>query len=242
MSLHMSTPAVVPVAAVSRQLTLDLVADFTCPWSFLGLRRIARALRNVQGLPLPALLRWHGFRLQRPVAAGSAAWRAHLAGRLPAGISVEYAEKGLAEAGEELGIRFDFAAIRSVPDTTDAHRLTLLAALEGRHAQVADAIFRGWFERGLDIGEVSVLEAIGRDSGLGPVALAAFTEAGAERDTVIAEEQRLQALGVTNVPNLLLNGHVLVPGPADVDTYVQALDAALFPGSGPAPAHPRLLN
>ena len=44
------------------------------------------------------------------------------------------------------------------------------------------------------------------------------------------------------LPNLLLNGRVLVPGPADVDTYVQALDQAMFPGTPPAATHPRLLN
>ena len=57
-----------------------------------------------------------------------------------------------------------------------------------------------------------------------------------------AEEQRLLLMGVRNVPNLLLNGRVLVPGPADVDTYVLALDQAVFPPS-PSPAdNPRLLN
>jgi hypothetical protein len=34
---------------------------------------------------------------------------------------------------------------------------------------------------------------------------------------------------VVATPNLLINGRVLVPGPADVSTYVQALDQALFP-------------
>jgi predicted DsbA family dithiol-disulfide isomerase len=35
---------------------------------------------------------------------------------------------------------------------------------------------------------------------------------------------------VTATPNLLINGRILVPGPVDVSTYVQALDQALFPG------------
>ena len=44
-----------------------------------------------------------------------------------------------------------------------------------------------------------------------------------------ADHERLHALGVLSTPNLLLNGSVLVTGPADVAVYVQALDQALFP-------------
>ena len=83
---------------------------------------------------------------------------------------------------------------------------------------------------------------LGREAGMSDAALASFADPNQEGDSVAAEEQRLQALGVENVPNLLLNGRVLVPGPADVDTYVQALDQAMFPGTPPAAVNPRLLN
>jgi predicted DsbA family dithiol-disulfide isomerase len=46
---------------------------------------------------------------------------------------------------------------------------------------------------------------------------------------------------VEGVPNLLLNSRVLVPGAADVATYIQALDQALFP-ENPAQERQRLLN
>jgi predicted DsbA family dithiol-disulfide isomerase len=241
-SFCMNIPAVSGVVPHTRQLTVDVVADFTCPWSFLGIRRIALALGNVQGQPLPALLRWHGLRLPRAAAVGNSAWRTHLAARLPPGVTAELAERSLETAGQELGIRFDFAAIDRIPDTSDAHRLTLLAAQEGLHAQVADGIFRAYFERGLDIAAPQVLAEVGQAAGLSVATLAAFADVSAERAELDSDERRLQALGVVNVPNLLLNGHVLVPGSADVATYVQALDAALFPGVGLTPANPQQLN
>jgi predicted DsbA family dithiol-disulfide isomerase len=235
--------SVLPIVPYTPRLTLDVVADFTCPWSYLGLRRIARALANVQGLPTPPLLRWHGFRLPRAASEEArAAWRAHLASRLPTGMSPAHAEQSLDQAGEESGIHFDFARIRGVPDTGEAHRLMVLAAREGRQALLADAIFRAYFELGRDIGDPLELAAVGREAGLSAGALEAFADATAEGSVVAAEEQRLRALGVENVPNLLLNGRVLVPGPADVDTYVQALDQAMFPGTPATAGNPRLLN
>lgn len=232
-----------PLVPYAPRLTLDVVADFTCPWSFLGLRRIVRALGNVQGLALPPLMRWHGFRLPREGASEArAAWRAHLAMRLPPGMTPQFAEQSLEEAGRELGIRFDFTRIAGVPDTGESHRLMVLAAREGRQATLADAIFSAYFEDGRNIGDRDELLRLGREAGLSAAALEAFGDAAQEGEAVAAEEQRLRALGVENVPNLLLNGRVLVPGPADVDTYVQALDQAMFPGTPPAAAHPRLLN
>ena len=233
-------------------LVLDLVADFTCPWSFLGTRRIARALLAVQGLALPPVIRWHGFRLPRvaaPVSPPMSPWSDHLAQRLPAGITVELAERSLEEAGDALGIRFDFARITAVPDTLHAHRLVLLASGEGRQAAVIDALFRAYFEQGRDIGDLQELASLGAAQGLSTAALEDFARVRSGpatgstdlvSDTVVAEELRLRALGVQNVPNLLLNGHVLVPGPAEVDTYVQALDQVLFPAVDAAEAPPRL--
>jgi predicted DsbA family dithiol-disulfide isomerase len=229
-------------------LELDLIADFACPWSYLGKRSLERALGNLQGFAPPAL-RWHGFRPQAPAEkvatkqltrdlAGEAVtvaapapqtWRAHMASRLPAGISVDFAQKSLAEAGEGLGIHFDFSRLEQMPDTREAHRLMALATREDKQSEVADGIFRAFFEQGRDIGDHAVIEAVGQETGLGAETLAAFNKPEEGRDEIAAEEQRLRGFGVVATPNLLINGRVLVPGPADVSTYVQALDQALFP-------------
>jgi predicted DsbA family dithiol-disulfide isomerase len=238
----MDANALIPVSRVPA-LTLDVVADYTCPWSFLGLRRMARALGHLRGLASGPVVRWHGFRLGRDAAApDGAAWRRHLATRLPPGITPEFAERSLAEAGREFGIQFAFDRIRVVPDTLSAHRLTALASGAGLQQRVADAIFVAFFEHGVDIGDVAALCAIGRANGMPADLLATFEDGSGAAGAVEAEEQRLRLLGVENVPNLLLNGRVLVPGPADVDTYVTALDQAIFP-AGPSPRdNPRLLN
>lgn len=214
-------------------LELDLIADFACPWSYLGKRSLERALGSLYGAPVRAL-RWHGFRPQGERATSPLPWPEHLAIRLPPGVSVDFAQRGLAEAGRELGIGFDFSRLQSLPDTREAHRLTGLAAREERQSEVVDALFRAFFEQGRDIGDAQVLKAIAQESGLGAATLAAFADPAEGREQVAAEEQRLRGLGVVATPNLLINGRVLVPGPADVSTYIQALDQALFPAlAGP---------
>ncbi|HPF28004.1 MAG TPA: DsbA family oxidoreductase [Steroidobacteraceae bacterium] len=243
------------ISAPRRTFDIDLVADFTCPWSWLGMAQVGRALGNLQGSIAPEV-RWHPFRL-RPASAAvaradsqsdlqstappdgdrtSAPFRQYLEQRLPNGITVDFAERTLREAGRELGLRFNFDQIETVPDTTEAHRLTFLAANEGLQAHVAAAIFRAYFESGRDIGNKDVLSSIGADAGMSADTLRQFRESNAGSEDLVKAEERLRGFGVRGVPNLLFNGRVFVPGAVDVNTYILALDQALFPASEPGPA------
>jgi predicted DsbA family dithiol-disulfide isomerase len=224
-----------PMHDVRRTLDIDLVADFTCPWSWLGMAQLTRALGNLSG-DVQTRLRWHPFRMTTP--QGDAAPRSfhdYLAERLPPGISVPFAEKSLTEAGRELGIDFHFEKLGPLPSTSEAHRLVQLASDEGRHANVAAAIFRAYFERGADIGDVNVLAEIGAEAGLSETTLRAFRETRAGDHALAGSEDRLRGFGVRSVPNLLFGGRVLVPGTVNVATYVHALDQALFPSGDEEP-------
>jgi predicted DsbA family dithiol-disulfide isomerase len=94
---------------------------------------------------------------------------------------------------------------------------------------VAAAIFRAYFERGADIGDVNVLAEIGREAGLTDSTLQRFRDTRAGDNALAGSEERLRGFGVRTVPNLLFGGRVLVPGTVNVATYVHALDQALFP-------------
>jgi predicted DsbA family dithiol-disulfide isomerase len=226
----MNTP-IRPLNDVRRTLDIDLVADFTCPWSWLGMAQLTRALGNLSG-DVETRLRWHPFRMA-PVAANAAprSFHDYLAERLPAGITVPFAERSLTEAGRELGIEFHFEKLGPLPSTSEAHRLVQLAVDEGRQANVADAIFRAYFERGADIADVAVLAEAGAEAGLSDKTLRTFRETRAGDGELAGSEDRLRGFGVRTVPNLLFGGRVLVPGTVNVATYVHALDQALFPAA-----------
>jgi predicted DsbA family dithiol-disulfide isomerase len=226
----MDTQVVIPNKPRAH-LEFDLIADFICPWSYLGKRKLERALESLYGLPSPAL-RWHGLRIQGelPPLAPTAPWREHLATRLPDGVSVDLAQDTISQAGRELGIQFDFARIGSVPDTREAHRLVKVAEREGAHTVMVDELFRAFFERGENLADHDALRSLAEARGLEAATLAAFEDRASGGSEVDAEQKRLRGLGVMATPNLLINGRILVPGPAEVATYVQALDQALFPG------------
>lgn len=209
-------------------LVIDLVADFSDPWSFLGKRRLDRALGALAGAGRPDI-RWHGFRMVPEAGARRVGWRDQLQTRLPNGVSAAVAERSLAEAGRELGIEFDFSKLGAMPDTSEAHRLVKLANSEGRAMELVEVVFKAFFQEGRDIGSNEELLRLGTSIGLSAPLLDSFAQSTAGREDVDHEETRLRSFGVVAVPNLLLNGRILVPGPADVPTYVQAIDQAIFP-------------
>jgi predicted DsbA family dithiol-disulfide isomerase len=225
---------------VRRTLDIDLVADFTCPWSWLGMVQLTRALGSLSG-DVETRLRWHPFRMAPDKAnAAPRTFHDYLAERLPPGISVPFAEKSLTEAGRELGIDFHFEKLGPLPSTSEAHRLVQLATEEGQHARVAAAVFRAYFERGADIGDVEVLAGIGAEAGVSDSTLQTFRETRTGDSALIGSEERLRGFGVRTVPNLLFGGRVLVPGTVNVETYVHALDQALFPSGDETQQQPTL--
>jgi len=103
-----------------------------------------------------------------------------------------------------------------------------LAGSDPRQGELIDGIFRAFFEAGRDISNPLVLVQLATEAAVDESVRTAFTAGPQGREEVLAEERRLRGLGVEGVPNLLLNSRVLVPGAADVPTYIQALDQALF--------------
>jgi len=206
-------------------LEIDFIGDLACPWSYLSVRSLGRALDSLYGLPA-RILRWHGLPQAGVLQTG---WRSYLAARVQPGADLDQVQANLTTAGRMMGIEFAFAGIRSLPDTREAHRLVHLAAAEGRGEETIDAVFRGFFERSLDISDREVLAQLAREAGLSEAAWSPFADSATGREEVLAEERRLRGLGVAAVPQLVFNGRVMVPGAADVSTYIQALDQAVFP-------------
>jgi predicted DsbA family dithiol-disulfide isomerase len=191
--------------------------------------QLTRALGSLSG-DVETRLRWHPFRMAKdPAPSAPRSFHDYLAERLPPGISVPFAEKSLTDAGRELGLEFHFEKLGSLPSTSEAHRLVQLATDDGQHANVATAIFRAYFERGADIGDVNVLADIAAKAGLSAATVQKFRDTREGDNALAGSEERLRGFGVRTVPNLLFGGRVLVPGTVNVDTYVLALDQALFP-------------
>lgn len=109
--------------------------------------------------------------------------------------------EAMAERAGTLGV--PFSPPRLVPLSRKAHELALHARAEGRLPEVHDALFRAYFEGGLDLGRVDVLVSVAVECGLERTATKACLDVDRYRDDVGEERTRAERLGVRGVPTLL---------------------------------------
>jgi len=125
-----------------------------------------------------------------------------------------------------------------LPPVQPRSRLALEAAAfaesHGRFAAMHEALFRGFFEQGRDIGDIEVLCAIGQESGLDAGALRQALQDGRHTAEVLDDENLAHSLGVSGVPILVLRAAnapweqaLALRGAVPYDTIEQAVRQVL---------------
>ncbi|WP_105382252.1 DsbA family oxidoreductase [Neorhizobium alkalisoli] len=206
------------------RVTIDIVSDVVCPWCYLGKARLELAIAEVQD-EIGVDINWRPYRLNPDHPPEGVDHQSDLARKLGGEDAVDRAHAMLQKLGEDVGIRYNFEAIKIGPNTLDAHRLLHWAMTEGREAQdkVATALFRANFEEGLNVGDPKVLADIAEQSGLDRKVIENLLATDADKDTVLSEIDSAQKMGVTGVPFFIIDGQYAVSGAQTPDVFVNAL-------------------
>lgn len=186
------------------QLEIEVVFDLVCPWCFLGIRRLRRALRRRPDIH--AELRWRPFLLNPD--AGPAGMQRHdyMLRKFGGEERARRLHSTMTELGKAEGITFRFELMRRVPPSVDAHRLVRYAGQHGVADIVVDLLFESHFSEGHDIGDPSVLVRLAVLAGLEREAAWRFLTSGLEADAVHAENLRAHRLGINGVPCFVMSG------------------------------------
>ena len=190
------------------ELRLILFADYVCPFCRLAAVHAAR-LEAETGVPVEG----GAFELRpagTPLSEAGSPWTTE---------SWAHVER----LATELGV--PMAAPARLTRTRKAHEAAAWAGTEDRFADMREAIFAAYWERGLDIGRIDVLAEIGRGIGLDPTRLRValdidqFTER-VEQDEVWATQQ-----GLDGVPAFVRMSSGADRGPAaDVQMGLQGYE------------------
>lgn len=177
--------------------------------------------------PEPAV-RWLPFQLNPDLPAEGIPRKTYVERKFGPGGARNYAR--VAAVGKEVGIDFAFDAITVQPNTLDAHRLLHYAATQEREHQVAESLFRGYFQEGAVLTDREQLVALGVRGGLDRNALESYLAADTDRETVAAADLQAREAGIGGVPFFIFDRRVAVSGahPAEVllDAMLQARQSA----------------
>lgn len=205
------------------RLTIDLVSDVVCPWCYLGKARLELAIAEVQD-EVGIDINWRPYRLNPDYPPEGVDQKKSLEAKLGGADAVARAHDMLTNLGREVGIAFDFDAIKIGPNTLDAHRLILWAMTESREIQdrVVTGLFKANFEEGRNVGDHAVLLDVAEKAGLDRTVTATLLGSDADKDTVVAEIEAAQKMGVSGVPFFIIDQQYAVSGAQTPDVLANA--------------------
>lgn len=201
---------------------LDIFSDPVCPWCYIGKGLLDRAL---EGKPdHPFTIEWHPFQLNPDMPKGGADRAEYLEARFGGRDKAAAIYARVMEAAERAGLTIDFAAMRRIPNTLDAHRVIHWAGLEGRQGAMVSALFRAYFREGRDIGDRATLSVLAAEAGLDAALVERLLASDADVADITARDAHARARGVTAVPTYVIASQYALSGAQPVALWQQVID------------------
>jgi predicted DsbA family dithiol-disulfide isomerase len=212
---------------VSDTLRIDIWSDIACPWCFVGKRRLEKALAQ---WPSGAEIVYHSFELSPDTPVdfeGSEvdylAKHKHISPSKAAAMLQQMTELAATE-----GLAYDFAALRHT-NTRRLHEVLHLALAEGNQLDVAERLFRAYFEEGRNLGDDDELVAVAAEAGLAADEVRSALADRRYATAVDADIEQAQQLGINGVPFFVFNSRFAVSGAQTPEVFLQALQRASEP-------------
>lgn len=229
-----SNDQIAPVAS----LNVEVIADFVCPFCFLGKRRLDNALKAVQG---PCDVSWYPYQLNPEIASEGQAFNDYITRRFDSAAKLEPVLRRLTAEGKAAGIDFRFDKVAHVPNTLAVHQLMYLAETMGLdRSALADDLMSAFFEQGRNIGEKDEMVDIASAHGIVANDVEAAIDSDQIKQFVMTREAQVRRSGIVGVPGFLLNRRLLIVGAQDSDTIISAFDRAMFGEGSDSLASPAL--
>jgi predicted DsbA family dithiol-disulfide isomerase len=199
---------------------LDVWADIACPWCYLGHARLERVLDARERAGERVLVRHRPFELNPGLPPEGVPMAGYLEARFGGADRLREAHERLVALGREVGLTYDFAAVGRMPNTRLAHHLLTTYDGDARQRPAVMALYRAYFEQGLDVTDVDVLVAA-VSSATGEPGDEVRARLDAPTDAVDAAFALGRELGVTAVPTFVADAG------SDVDPAVGLSAAAV---------------
>ncbi len=207
-------------------MNIEIWSDVACPWCYVGKRRFETALAAFPHRD-KVQVQWRSFQLDPDLPTKYEGTREeYLAARK--GMSAHQVTEMFGHlttqaAGEGLDFHFENVV---VANTFTAHRLIHLAAAHGKQDEAKDALLRGHFEDGADIGSPEYLTGLGLELGIGAADLAELFSSEKYAEDVRHDIAEARALGISGVPFFVIDRKFGLSGAQPAETFTAALEQA----------------
>lgn len=205
-----------------RTLRLDIVSDIVCPWCYIGLANLERAIAAVRD-DVAVEIAFHPLQLNPGLPAEGEATADNVARKY--GLTPEQARArggGLRTAADEAGVAMAGRPDR-IYDTFDAHRLLHWAGEQGRQLALKHALFDAYFEHGRNVSDHRALADAAEAAGLDRAAAEEVLRRGDFAAQVHDDEVEWRSEGIASVPTMVIDREFVVSGAQAPDRIERAL-------------------
>lgn len=200
-------------------MRIDVYHDTVCPWCRIGKKHLDDALAAWDGPP--PIVRYRPFFLDETVPEAGLPFRDYFVERKGVADPDPIFER-VAAVGAALGLVFRFDLVRFATNTLRSHRLLAITG-EERQGELLDALHRGYFEEGRDIGDLATLADIAAEVGHDRAETWAALTGDAGRAETLAEAAAARRLGITGVPCFVVDHEFAISGAQPAEALLAAL-------------------
>jgi len=216
--------------AANTPIEVDIVSDFVCPWCWLGYKLFLKSAEQARRqLKTEINVTWRPYMLDPAVPEGGTDYKAYMKNKFGDKPDNKFKamRKMLEAKGPELGINYDFSAVKIRPNTLGAHRLMRWAQGQDLGQPCADALFIAFMETGGDIGNIDTLCAIADKIGMDCDIVRGLLMEDKDKLDVQNEIMFFRGLGISGVPTFIYNGQFAVQGAQDPAAHLNVIKQAL---------------
>jgi len=209
-------------------LTIEVVSDVVCPWCFIGLRRLERAiaLMREEQPDFRCVLRWWPFFLNPDTPPEGEPYLPFLVEKFGGRERVEEIWQRIRETGAALGIDYQFEKIQVRANTLPAHRLIHWAQQKGDATALVEQLFKGQFQSGQNLGDRAVLAELAAACGYARSEVIEYLDSDQDVSLVQSMEQEARTWGVTAVPTFIFARQSGIQGAEDPRVLADAIKQA----------------
>jgi len=210
-------------------LTIEVVSDVVCPWCFVGLRRLERAIALVlKSYPdFQYNVQWRPFFLNPDTPSEGEPYLPFLIQKFGGRERVEGIWQRIREVGITLGIDYQFEKIQIRANTLMAHRLIHWAQEQGDASRLVERLFKAHFEQGENVSDRMVLANVATACGYDQAEVLKYLDSDEDVSLIRDMEHEARTWGVNSVPTFIFDRKSSIQGAEDPSVLANEIKRVL---------------
>ena len=204
-------------------ITIDIYSDTTCPWCYIGLKKLKDAINEFSNGDFKLI--WRPFQLNPDMPLEGMERKKYLELKFGGKENAKNTYESIYQTGVINNIYFQFEKILVTPNSFASHKLLALAHNSNKQTEVVESLFYNYFIEGINIGNIKELIRIAKQHYIFTKDTSQYLKSHEDIDNLLAEETHARELGVKGVPCFIINKEFVLFGAQDSKIFLDIFNS-----------------